>query len=143
MTIKYVVMIQCEKSRRRCCGLACSESFYERNGFFEGLDYPHGTRYVAFTCGGCPGTNTAVMLANFAKRLAKLNGAAKDEIVVHLSSCMATHNFHHDRCAYIDDIKKLIADAGYANVVEGTYKSRKTQRLREEGVYRDYKKPEQ
>ena len=62
----------------------------------------------------------------------------KDEVTVHLSSCMATDNYHSDRCPHIDYIKNIISKKGYKNLVEGTYISNNAKRKREEGIYKSY-----
>ena len=60
MGIKFVIIIQCDIARLRCSGFACTKCFYDREGFFKDCGYPHGTRYIAFTCGGCcGGSNTS------------------------------------------------------------------------------------
>ena len=47
MSIKFVVIIQCDIARLRCSGFACTKSFYDREGFFKDLGYPHGSRSPA------------------------------------------------------------------------------------------------
>ena len=98
MSIKFVVIIQCDIAKLRCSGFACTKSFYDREGFFKDLGYPHGTRYLALTCGGCCGGSIASKLEHFSNKLLKQTDIKKDEVAVHLSSCMVTDNYHHDRC---------------------------------------------
>ena len=42
MSIKFVVIIQCDIAKLRCSGFACTKSFYDREGFFKDLGYPLG-----------------------------------------------------------------------------------------------------
>ena len=98
LTTKYVVIIQCDIAHRRCSGFACTNAFYNKDGAFE--DYSEDTRYISFTCGGCCGKNIASKLEHLSKKLAKKSNITKDEVVVHLSSCMVTDNHHYDRCPH-------------------------------------------
>ena len=63
------------------------------------------------------------------------NNISKDEVVVHLSSCMVTDNYHYDRCPHADYIKSIVIKKGYKNVVQGSYISGGAKRKREEGIY--------
>lgn len=136
MDLKQVIIIQCDISHRRCSGFACMNSFYEKDGAFE--KYEDGIRYISFTCGGCCGKGVAAKLEHFSKRMRKAKGMKKDEMVIHLSSCMTTDNHHYDRCPHIDYIKGIIEKHGFKNVVEGTYFSNNSSRKRDEGVYKTY-----
>lgn len=136
MSIKYVVIIQCDITQRRCSGFACTNSFYNREDAFK--DYDENTRYISFTCGGCCGKGVASKLEHLSKKLYKKNNINKDEVVVHLSSCMVTDNYHTDRCPHVDYIKNIIQKKGYDNVIEGSYISAGAQRKRELGIYKTY-----
>ena len=118
MGIKYVLIIQCDIARQRCSGFACTDSFYNRAGFFKDCGYAHGVRYIALTCGGCCGASLASKLEHFSKKLIKATGIKKDEVAVHLSSCMVTDNYHHDRCPHLDYIKALVLKKGFKHIVE-------------------------
>lgn len=136
METKYVVIIQCEIARKRCSGFACTNSFYNRDVFFK--DYGDSVRYISMTCGGCCGAGLASLLEHFSNKIRKKTDVSKDEVVVHLSSCMVTDNYHHDRCPHTDYIKALINKKGYANIVEGTYLSQGAEKHRENGEYKRY-----
>lgn len=136
MDTKYVVIIQCDIARQRCSGFACTNTFYNRDDVFK--DYDDDVRYISLTCGGCCGASLASKLEHFSKRLTKKTDVTKDEVVVHLSSCMVTDNYHHDRCPHVDYIKALIEKKGYKNVVEGTYISKVAEKKRESGEYKRY-----
>ena len=135
MDTKYVVMIQCEISRQRCSGFACTNAFYNKDGVFQG--YGDDTKYISIPCGGCCGAGLAAKLEHFSNKLKKTN-LKKDDVTVHLSSCMATDNYHHDRCPHFDYIKGLVKKKGYNNIVEGTYISLAAGKRREGGEYKCY-----
>lgn len=134
--IKYVVVIQCEHTRKRCSGFACSEAFFERMHACEG--YGKDTKYVTFNCGGCNGAAIAGQLEHFGGKLRTETDLDKSEVAVHLATCMVTDNRHHDRCPYIDYIRDIIRKNGFENVVEGTYQSANSRDLRKKGVYKTY-----
>ncbi|MBU2702720.1 putative metal-binding protein [Sporomusaceae bacterium BoRhaA] len=133
MSTKYVVIIQCDIAHKRCSGFACTNAFYNKDGVFK--DYDNTVRYISFTCGGCCGKGVAAKLEHFSKKLAKKSNITKDEVVVHLSSCMVTENHHSTRCPHADYIRNIVAKKGYKSVVEGSYISAGATRKREEGIY--------
>ena len=134
--IRYVVVIQCANSRKRCSGFACSNAFFERNFAFDG--YPEGTKFVTMTCGGCCGTPVAGYLEHFGKKLKAKTDIKKSEVAVHLSTCIVTENRHHDRCPHADYIKDIIRRNGYDNIVEGTFQAAISAKLRAAGKYKTY-----
>lgn len=136
MSIKEVLIIQCDIAHNRCSGFACTKSFYDRTGKFEG--YEEDVRYISFTCGGCCGKGVAAKIEHYGKQSRKQNGYAKDEIAVHLASCMVTDNHHYDRCPHVDYIKKIVDKHGFVNLIEGSYMSNNAGRKRSEGVYNSY-----
>ncbi|MBA2858564.1 putative metal-binding protein [Methanococcus maripaludis] len=136
MKTKYVVIIQCDMAKNRCSGMRCTNAFYEKTDAFE--NYAKDTKYISFTCGGCSGKLVSSKLANFSRWLKKYDGIEKDEVTIHLSSCMSTDNSHYDRCPNIDYIKQIINKKGYKNIVEGSIFSKKSEKLREEGIYKKY-----
>lgn len=133
MNSKYIVIIQCDIAHKRCSGFACTNAFYNKDGVFK--DYEDATKYISFTCGGCCGKGVASKLEHFSKKLYKQNNIRKDEVAVHLSSCMVTDNYHYDRCPHADYIKSIVIKKGYKNVVQGSYISGNATRKREEGIY--------
>lgn len=136
MNTKYIVMIQCDIAQRRCSGFACTNAFYNKDEVFK--NYDDTVRYISFTCGGCCGKGISSKLQHLSKKLYSKNNISKDEVVIHLSSCMVTDNFHYDRCPNIDYIKSIVSKKGYKNVVEGSYISKGAQRKREDGTYNCY-----
>lgn len=136
MNIKYVVIIQCDIAHNRCSGFACTNAFYNRDAVFK--NYGDSTRYISFTCGGCCGKSVAAKLEHFSKKIKTKNNIPKDEVVIHLSSCMATDNYHYDKCPHIDYIKAIILKKGYKNIIEGSYISNSAEHKRSEGTYKCY-----
>jgi predicted metal-binding protein len=136
---KYVVIIQCDIAHRRCSGWACTKSFYDRTGAFTDLA-EEDVKYISFTCGGCCGKGVAAKLEHFANKLAKQTEVAKDEVVVHLSSCMVLDHHHYSRCPHVHMIKGILAKHDFSQVVEGTYISQKSTQKRLAGIYKDYTK---
>ena len=136
MNPKYVVLIQCDIAKNRCSGFACTNAFYNRDEMFEGYD--QNTKYISFTCGGCCGKGVGVKLEHFSKKVIKAEGIKKEDVVIHLASCMVTDNHHYDRCPHVEYIKNIVSKRGYNNVVEKTYVSKNATRKRELGTYNSY-----
>ncbi|SKC36555.1 CGGC domain-containing protein [Maledivibacter halophilus] len=136
MEAKYIVIVQCDIAHRRCSGFACSNAFYNKEGMFD--IYNNNTKYISFTCGGCCGKGIAAKLEHFSKKLKRKTDINKNEVVIHLSSCIVTDNHHYDRCPHIDYIKDIILKKGYKNLVEGSYISDNAEMKRKQGVYTSY-----
>ena len=132
---KFVVIIQCELVHKKCSGFACTNSFYNRDEMFK--SYKENTRYISFTCGGCCGKLVSGKLSHFSKKILKKTDYKKDEVIVHLASCMTSDNYHSDRCPHIDYIKDIIVKRGY-DFLEGTYISKNAEIKREKGIYKTY-----
>lgn len=132
---KFVVIIQCELVHKKCSGFACTDSFYNRDEMFK--SYKENTRYISFTCGGCCGKLVSGKLSHFSKKILKKTDYKKDEVIVHLASCMTSDNYHSDRCPHIDYIKDIIVKRGY-DFLEGTYISKNAEIKRENGIYKTY-----
>ena len=132
---KFVVIIQCELVHKKCSGFACTDSFYNRDEMFK--SYKENTRYISFTCGGCCGKLVSGKLSQKKKKILKKTDYKKDEVIVHLASCMTSDNYHSDRCPHIDYIKDIIVKRGY-DFLEGTYISKNAEIKREKGIYKTY-----
>lgn len=131
---KLVVIVQCHIVTQRCCGYACMKSFYDRTGKFEG--YPEDTRYMTFTCGGCSGAGLAAKLENLLRRVKRAK-ESKDDVVIHLASCVCSDNYHRPPCPHLDYIKAIIERKGYPLVL-GSYISQNTSKKREAGIYKKF-----
>lgn len=138
MGVRFILIIQCDVARLRCSGFACMKSFYDKEGFFDGCGYGPEVRYMALTCGGCSGGSIASKLEHFSNKLARQTDIKKDEVAVHLSSCMVTDNYHHDRCPHLEYIKGIVLKKGYRNIVDGTFRSTNATERREAGIYKNY-----
>lgn len=135
MKAKYVVILQCDIAHNRCSGFACTHAFYNRTGMFKDYD---DIAYISFTCGGCCGKSVASKMEHWAKKLREKTDIKKEEVVIHLSSCMTTDNHHYERCPHLDYIKNMISKKGFKNIVEGSYISKTSTHLREQGIYKTY-----
>lgn len=133
---KYVVIIQCDIAHNRCSGFACTQGFYNRDNVFS--EYGEETRYLSFTCGGCCGKGVAAKLEHLSNKLAKKTEIKKEEVAIHLASCVVTDNRHYDRCPHADYIKQIIEKHGYEKPIEGSYISKIATDKRAEGIYRSY-----
>lgn len=132
---EYIVVVQCHIVKEVCSGYYCEKAFHDRSGGFA--DYPpdRPMRILYLTCGGCCGKAVHRKLSNFLKKAQKNEGIVKDQVVVHLSSCITRDNYHAPRCPHIDYIKALIARFGL-DVREDTRISKKAQQRREAGIYK-------
>ena len=136
--IKLVVIIQCAIAKRRCSGFYCMDCFYKRKGGFT--DYPKekNIQYMMFECGGCCGKEISSLLGHLSRKLKEDDEIKRDEVAIHLASCMVTDNHHYDRCPHIDYIKQLIDKQGYKNVIEGTLFATISEKKRKSGEYSSY-----
>lgn len=136
MQTKYIVIIQCDIAHRRCSGFACSNAFYNKEEMFD--MYDDSTKYISFTCGGCCGKGVAAKLEHFYQKLKQKTDIKKNEIAIHLASCMVTDNHHYDRCPHVEYIKRIILKKGYKNLIEGSYISNNAKIKRKKGTYASY-----
>ena len=135
-SIRYVVVIQCDHTLKRCSGFACTEAFFGRSAGFDG--YGDDVKDLTMSCGRCCGAPVAGKLEHLEMKLRTLTDIKKSEVAVHLATCVVTDNRHHDRCPYVDYIKNIIRKNGFENIVEGSYQSKASSKLREKGVYKTY-----
>ena len=132
---EMVIIIQCDLAHKKCSGFACTNSFYNKEGMFN--EYPENTKYISFTCGGCCGKLVSGKLSHFTKKMLKQTEISKENVIVHLASCMTSDNYHYDRCPHLDYIKNIVTKRGY-DFIEGTYLSKKAEIKREKGIYKTY-----
>ncbi len=136
MSYDYVLIVQCDLVQRRCSGFACTNSFYQKADFFK--EYDENTKYIAIGCGGCCGKGLSAKLEHFNNKLLKKTDIKRENVAVHLSSCMVTDNYHSDRCPHVDYIKDIIRKRGFTKVVDGTYISQNAAKKRALGNYKKY-----
>ncbi len=136
--IKLVIVIQCEVAKKRCSSIHCMQSFFNREHSFENYPSDKNMKFLTFNCGGCNGKSVNTFLNHVTKNLNRDKGIEKDNVVIHLASCIAFDNHHSDKCMFIDYIKSQIIKAEYKNIVEGSYLSKMASKKREEGIYKKY-----
>ena len=131
----YIVVVQCHIVKEVCSGYYCEKAFNERSGGFADYSKDQPLRILYLTCGGCCGKAVHRKLSNFLKKAGKNEGITKEQVVVHLSSCITKDNYHAPRCPHIDYIKAMIGRFGL-DVREDTRISHKAQQRREAGIYK-------
>ncbi|HUT09780.1 MAG TPA: CGGC domain-containing protein [Thermoguttaceae bacterium] len=130
----YIVVVQCDIVKQRCSGYPCEKAFHHRDGGFAAYPKDKVYRTLYLTCGGCCGRAIHRKLVDLTRRIAKMEKIEKDRIVVHLSSCITTDNYHGPPCPHLDYLKVLIARAGL-DVREGTQISEAAEKKRKAGTY--------
>jgi predicted metal-binding protein len=74
-------------------------------------------------------------LNDLTRMLEKEENVQKEDIVVHLSSCITKDNYHAPPCPHLDYLKTLIGDKLSLDIVEATHISKQSNELREKGLY--------
>ncbi len=135
-TKNYIVIVQCHIVMERCSGYFCEKAFNERSGLFS--TYPRNEPYrtLYLTCGGCCGRALHRKLLDLITTIKKQESVDKDQIVVHLSSCITKDNFHGPVCPHLDYLETMIHDKLGLDIVQGTYISRKSEKRRNAGIYK-------
>jgi predicted metal-binding protein len=133
MDKKYVVIVQCHIVKERCSGYLCEKVFNNREDRFSG--YSGDMRMLSITCGGCCGLAVHRKLSNLLKLAKKQEGIEKDQIIVHLSSCITNDSYHGPPCPHLAYLKELITKLGL-EIVCGTRISKKSESLRQAEIYR-------
>jgi predicted metal-binding protein len=135
MDKSYIVVVQCDIVMERCSGYGCERAFNERTGGFSGYPKDKDYRTIYMTCGGCCGRAVMRKLHDLTRMLEKEEEIQKESIVVHLSSCITKDNYHATPCPHLDYIKTLINDKLSLDIVEETHISKRSNELREKGLY--------
>ena len=130
----FIVIVQCHLVMQRCSGYFCEKAFHDRVGGFA--DYAPGKAYrtLFMTCGGCCGRALHRKLSNLVRKIKAKENVEKEQIVVHLSSCITKDNYHGPPCPHLDYLKALIATLG-VDVREDTWVSKRAEQRRAEGIY--------
>lgn len=130
----YLVVVQCDLVMERCSGYFCEKAFHERSGGFAvyPADRPYRTLYL--TCGGCCGRGLHRKLGNLVAKAMAKEQIAKEQIAVHLATCITRDSYHGPPCPFLGYLKKLIAKLGL-DVREDTSISKRAAQRRAEGVY--------
>jgi predicted metal-binding protein len=131
----YVVVVQCDIVMQRCSGYLCEHAFSTRTGGFEGYAQKKTFRTIYMTCGGCCGRAVHRKLNDLIRMIKKAEKIKRDQIVVHLASCITRDNYHASPCPHLDYLKGLIEGKLKLDLKEDTYISKKSSKLREKGIY--------
>ena len=134
MKNKYVVVVQCHIVKERCSGYICEKTFHDKQDAFSDYDKSN-TRFLSLTCGGCCGRAVHRKLSDLIKMIKRKEGASKEKIIVHLSSCIVYDNYHGPQCPNIEYLKNIITEKLELKLIEGSYISKAAQKKREAGVY--------
>jgi len=135
--IRIIGVIQCDFARERCSGFGCMNSFTIRTDAFARYADNAGIMLVPFNCGGCPGRRISRVASNLIKRAKAKADVEKDELVIHLASCIVTDNGHYPPCPHVDYIEKILKRKGL-KVVKGSYRSKTASKRRGEGLYEEF-----
>ena len=135
--VRLIGIIQCDFAKERCSGFACVNSFHERIDAFEGYPEEGRIMVVPFHCGGCPGRRIGRSVENLVRRAEKKAGISRDQVVIHLASCMVTDSAHYPPCPHLDYIGKILERKG-VKVRKGSYRSKTAERRRQEGRYEPF-----
>jgi len=130
----YVAIVQCHIVMERCAGYFCEKALSQRTGGFAA--YPAGKplRHISLTCGGCCGRALHRKLSNLVHKAARDEGIAKEQIVVHLATCITKESYHGPACPHLEYLKTLISRLGL-DVVEDTHVVAIAEKRRQEGLY--------
>lgn len=131
---KLVVVVQCHLIMNRCSGYNCMNFFYQKQGPFAAYD--EDTRYMPITCGGCCGAELAGKLEDLTHHLQRSN-EQKEDVVVHLASCVCSDNYHRPPCPHLDYLTEIVEKKGYP-VVLGSYISKGATKKRKAGIYKSF-----
>jgi len=131
----YIVVVQCDIVMERCSGYLCEHAFNTRAGGFAGYAKNRKYRTIYMTCGGCCGRAVHRKLNDLIRMIKKAEKIKKDQIVVHLASCITRDNYHAPPCPHLDYLKELIAGKLKLDIKEDTWISKTSTKLRKKGVY--------
>ncbi len=134
MAKRYVAVVQCHLVMQRCSGYFCEKAFHHRKGGFARYPAEPALRSLYLTCGGCCGRPVHRKLANLVRQVGKQEGVSRDEIVVHLSSCITKDNHHGPPCPHLGYLEEVIGKLGL-DVVRDTTVSERAEARRHEGRY--------
>ena len=131
----YIVVVQCDIVMERCSGYLCEHAFNTRTGGFAGYPKKKTYRTLYMTCGGCCGRAVHRKLNDLIRMIEKAEKIKRDQIVVHLASCITRDNYHALPCPHLEYLKELIQGKLKLAIKEDTYISQKSTKLRDKGVY--------
>lgn len=139
---EYIVVVQCHIVMERCSGYFCEKALHERTGGFQGYSEEKRYRTLFLTCGGCCGRAVHRKLQDLVKMIRKEEKIAREQIVVHLATCITRDSYHGPSCPHLSYLKRMIGDKLALDLVEDTAISRKAETRRQEGLYESRGLPE-
>ena len=101
----YIVIVQCDIVMERCSGFLCEHAFNNRTGGFAAYSSEKQYRTIYMTCGGCCGRAVHRKLNDLIRMIKKAEKVKRDQIVVHLASCITRDNYHASPCPHLDYLK--------------------------------------
>ena len=131
----YIVVVQCDIVMERCSGYLCEHAFNTRAGGFADYALTKTYRTIYMTCGGCCGRAVHRKLNDLIRMIKKVEKIERDQIVVHLASCITRDNYHASPCPHLDYLKGLIEGKLKLDIKEDTWISKTSTKLREKGIY--------
>ena len=135
MEIKYIVVIQCHIVKERCSGYLCEHAFSKRLGAFAQYSENESIRFLSMSCGGCCGRAIHRKLGELLRQIKRKDNILKQNIKVHLSSCISFDSYHGGPCPHKDYLKTLICDKLDLACVDGSRISDLSDKRRKEGLY--------
>ena len=133
---EYLVIVQCHIVKEQCSGYLCEMSFTKRRGRFSDYAEQSPARMLSITCGGCTGRAVHRKLMGFLKTIKRAEGIEKDQVQVHLSSCITNDSFHGLPCPHLDYLKTIINEKLGLDLAYGTFISDTAEKRRAEGRYK-------
>ena len=133
---EYIVVVQCDIVKERCSGYLCEYAFTERSGPFSAYPKDKGIRFLPLTCGGCCGRATHRKVFNLLEMIKQKEHIDAKKIAVHFSSCVSFDSYHGPPCPHKEYLKTMIVDKLGLDLMEGSYISKTTEKLRKKGKYR-------
>ena len=135
MDKKYLVVVQCDIVKERCSGYFCEYAFSHREDRFQAYSKERELRLLTMTCDGCSGSAVQRKLEHFIKKVKVKESIEKDEIAVHLASCVTNHNHHGPPCPHLDYMTTLIEDRLKLEIRYGTKISKLAEKRRQAEIY--------
>jgi predicted metal-binding protein len=133
---RYIAVVQCDIVMQRCSGFFCERAFHNRSGGFGIYGSGQPLRLAAMTCGGCCGLAIHRKLGDLLRMAKKKDGIGRDQVVVHLASCITKDNYHGPECPHLDFLKQLIGAKLGLDIVADTHISDLSEKRRAQGLYR-------
>ena len=98
----YIIIVQCDLVMQRCSGYYCEQALHERTGGFAQYPADKAYRTICMTCGGCCGLPSHRKLSHLLRKLKSKEKKDKQNVVVHLSTCITKDNFHGPPCPHME-----------------------------------------